>query len=119
MMRNRKMTKLLPISGKVALKRMEAAGMDTAALQSEVLKESTEEVDLKDIRSVMYLAELEGVERAMEHLDKAERCSLNDYGKCYKELKRLGANDASLLQFVETAKSFYRGFEEYIECMGF
>ena len=78
--------------------------------------------DYSDVKTLMYLAEWKGSEGLSEvesRFDDLKEGSLEDYGKCFKVLKRLGATEASLLRFSAKAKEHYLYFEEYVNAMGY
>lgn len=107
---------LAPLAARAAAKQMKQNNMACEEVSEEEMEE-TEKADWSDVSSIMYLAEVKGVEEAEKMLEKAGRSSLEKYGECYAALKRLGASGELLQKFTARAKEFYLYFDEYVNCM--
>lgn len=68
------------------------------------------------IDSVRYLAEVKGVEQALEKIEGLERFSLEQWKKCYKVFVELKATEEQLAILEKKAEEFYCGIKEYREC---
>ena len=99
---------LAPLAARAAAKQMKQNNLACEEV-SEAEMEETEKADWSDVSSIMYLAEVKGVEEAEKMLEK--------YGECYAALKRLGASGELLQKFTAKAKEFYLYFDEYVNCM--
>ena len=98
-------------------KRVEEGALLSEAMKGEMSDESIlDSSNYALIDSIRYLAEVRGVEQALEKIGGVERFSLEQWKKCYKTFKKLRASSEQLAQLEKKAEEFYCGIKEYQTC---
>lgn len=102
------------------VKRVEKAGLMKeewkAGLDEEMIVANT---DMSLIESIRYLAEIRGLDVAIEKIGNVKRFTLEQLKECYTTFVELNATPDVLTTFRNKAREYYEGVDEYLECLGF